>query len=171
MDIQITPRTEQMIEEYRDLFRQIEDAKARIAELEVDIRQETGLSILKMRDGRRAIKNEHKDKKSFVYFVELVGQGVMKIGRAKDIASRVSSIQSSTPGEIKLLGTIPGGREVERDAHSHFAQHRARGEWFSLNPEVRSQVVHIVSSGTVPEPDVPPELEFLVRHVRRARYA
>lgn len=65
-----------------------------------------------------------------VYFVEAVGLDLIKIGVASDVDARFSALQSGSPVPLRLLGTVPGDRKLERLFHGLFAAHRTHGEWF-----------------------------------------
>lgn len=71
-----------------------------------------------------------------VYFIEAVGLDLIKIGFANNIASRLASLQTASPVTLRLLGTVPGGRALERFYHDCFSDQRARGEWFRRCPEL-----------------------------------
>src|SRR5262249_47936749 len=53
-----------------------------------------------------------------------------KIGWSKNPKKRLSSLQTASPDELVLLGTIQGGLEVETELHRRFAKHKLQGEWF-----------------------------------------
>lgn len=63
-----------------------------------------------------------------VYFVR--GCGLIKIGYSSDIDNRLQGLFTDSPAPLKLLATIPGGREVESAWHRRLKQSRAHGEWF-----------------------------------------
>ncbi len=73
--------------------------------------------------------------KSFVYFIT---DGMfIKIGVAKDVIKRLSTIQTSSPRKLKLVCVIPCDTEenaysLERKLHSCYARFRTNGEWFSI---------------------------------------
>lgn len=57
-----------------------------------------------------------------------------KIGIAEDPEARLSSMQSGTPHELRLLTTIGAddARAVEKSLHSLLRNRRHRAEWFEL---------------------------------------
>lgn len=78
---------------------------------------------------------------SFVYFIEAVGLGRVKIGKAVDPDNRICQLQTGSPVPLRLLGKTPGGHPLERKLHEEF--HGARidgGEWFHLTKELRSYI-------------------------------
>ena len=54
----------------------------------------------------------------------------VKIGKTQDVAARLKSLQTGSPVPLRLLGYVSGDREQE--FHHKYANHRLRGEWFSL---------------------------------------
>jgi len=80
------------------------------------------------------------DRPMYVYFVEAVGAGIIKIGVTVDVSQRVSDLQSCFPYQLKLLTFIPGGLNLERTLHMLFHEHRFKGEWFNAEP-VRDWIV------------------------------
>lgn len=73
--------------------------------------------------------------KGYVYFIQ-AGEGPVKIGWALDPKKRLAELQTGCPSELRLIGTWPGDRELEKSAHQHFAEHRLRGEWFRPTRDV-----------------------------------
>lgn len=78
---------------------------------------------------------DYETPKCFVYFIS-DGQFV-KIGKAKNVKSRLSSIQVSSPRECKILALIPCADEAsalkaEQILHSRFSEYRMSGEWFNI---------------------------------------
>lgn len=73
-----------------------------------------------------------------VYIVQGL-PGVFKIGKAKDLASRVSALQVGSPVPLTLIGCIVTGNQkyvvekLEGMLHQHYQSKRVHGEWFRLN--------------------------------------
>ena len=67
-----------------------------------------------------------------IYFIEMEGSEAIKIGRtdANDVTQRMRQLQTGQPAKLRLIGTIEGGAEVERNLHEQFADLRINGEWF-----------------------------------------
>lgn len=59
-----------------------------------------------------------------------------KIGVAEEPESRLSSMQSGTPNELRLVTTIESddASSVESDLHSLYSHRHMRGEWFNILP-------------------------------------
>jgi DNA-binding XRE family transcriptional regulator len=81
----------------------------------------------------------------FVYAIE--SDGLIKLGWSADPIARATKIASDNPHPIRILGVIPGGKEVETQLHHRFAAFIVRGEWFALPDEARRE---IENSWTVP---------------------
>jgi hypothetical protein len=79
----------------------------------------------------------HRDGSS-VYFAE-AGRRV-KIGWSTRVATRLAQLQTGSADPIRLLGTEPGGRALERRLHERFASARISGEWFEPTPELLAYV-------------------------------
>lgn len=84
----------------------------------------------------------------FTYFVQGPPFSPVKIGRATDVAQRVSSLQTATPHELRILRILEGDREAEM--HERFSDDRIRGEWFRWSPAIES----FVSEGLSGLPEV-----------------
>lgn len=69
----------------------------------------------------------------WVYFIEERRDhrgGVVKIGRARNIAARIRGMQISNSSELRLLAWTAGGHDVEQCLHGTLALYWVRGEWF-----------------------------------------
>jgi hypothetical protein len=79
-----------------------------------------------------------------VYFI--VSGVHVKIGVSADVRGRLRVIQNANPERVIGAGFIPepnpGQADVlEATLHQRFAQHRYRGEWFLLCPEIHKCLV------------------------------
>lgn len=74
----------------------------------------------------------------YVYFIQ-AGQYI-KVGRAKDVMSRLDQLKAGSPFPLTLLGAIPGSRKREIQIHEKFKHLRAHGEWFSRCPEIENYI-------------------------------
>lgn len=75
---------------------------------------------------------------SVIYFLEAVGVGSIKIGFTDrtDVESRIAEIQTGCPVPVRLLKSMPGTLEDEKNLHRRFASSRLNGEWFKPVPEL-----------------------------------
>ncbi len=85
------------------------------------------------------------------YFIEAVGLDKIKIGRARDVAKRLATLQTGSAVPLKLLATtdtIP-----ERELHRRFRSQRISGEWFRKCDEILALIDEI--NGRVAPVDAP----------------
>jgi hypothetical protein len=77
-----------------------------------------------------------------VYFLKAEGLGLIKIGIAADVASRLAALQTGSPDNLVLLGVIRSAdpRALERHLHEEFGASRVRGEWFEPTPELIARI-------------------------------
>jgi hypothetical protein len=60
------------------------------------------------------------------------GEGRVKIGRTRNLPTRIQDRTTSAARPLSLLGTIPA--DVEQLWHARWRSCRIRGEWFTLTP-------------------------------------
>jgi len=83
---------------------------------------------------------------TYVYFVEAVGAGLIKIGKSTNVLKRFRSLTTGCPHELKLLGCCD--YHTESDLHARFKHLRTRGEWFKATQLLREFITNeIASSG------------------------
>ncbi|MEV2189779.1 GIY-YIG nuclease family protein [Streptomyces phaeochromogenes] len=58
---------------------------------------------------------------------------LIKIGSAKEISSRMKSLQIGSATTLKLRWSARGGYPLERYLHDHFEDRRTHGEWFDFH--------------------------------------
>ena len=75
-----------------------------------------------------------------VYFIRNSGTGQIKIGIAVDPNHRIKTLQTGSADRLELLGTMPGGRELESELHDRFAETRVGGEWFEPSGELADYI-------------------------------
>ena len=82
---------------------------------------------------RGFIKRKNK-KSEFVYLISSKN-GLTKIGIAKDVQSRLSSLNTASPIELSLLFYFnpKNARKAEEELHKRFSIKRVKGEWFNLS--------------------------------------
>ena len=81
-----------------------------------------------------------------IYFISNATTGSIKIGYSKNPSKRLFTLQTASPDQLSLLGTIKGGLEHEAAYHEQFAQHRLQGEWFGK--AILSDVMAIMEKET-----------------------
>lgn len=75
-----------------------------------------------------------------VYFATCRELGLVKIGHATDPKRRLQGFQTGCPKPLELEAQFDGGGKEERELHARFAEHRERGEWFRLCPDIESVI-------------------------------
>lgn len=72
----------------------------------------------------------------YVYVIGFDEAEIVKIGSARSVGSRLSSLQGGSPFELKLLAAVSvysdEPHHVEFAAHKLACEFRIRGEWFEL---------------------------------------
>src|SRR5262245_55030947 len=73
-----------------------------------------------------------------LYFIQAEQVGHIKIGLTDndDALVRLATLQTGSPVPLRLLGTIPGTMQDEKDLHRRFAASKVCGEWFLPTPEL-----------------------------------
>ena len=71
-----------------------------------------------------------------VYFIQRGENGPIKIGVSADVAGRLRMLQAASQEPLALLGTLPGGADLEQALHDRFRDQKVRGEWFRPSPEL-----------------------------------
>lgn len=103
-----------------------------------------------------------------VYFLQC-GK-LLKIGKADDVAERLSQLQTGNPAELKLVAVLTKVLpSVERMYHQAFAPWRERGEWFRRSPEL-DKILNFIQGGA--RPTTPDDIQFyLSMNVKSVRNA
>lgn len=72
----------------------------------------------------------------YVYFLK-ADNGLIKIGKTKDINNRITQLNPKLPYDLKLLHTIKTNYpyKLEGFLHKIFSDKRKKGEWFDLSSE------------------------------------
>lgn len=87
---------------------------------------------------------------SRVYFIFAAASGLIKIGIAQDVTTRLRALQGATGDRLHLLTDIPGGRELEQRLHHRFSADRVRGEWFRPSAELLTLIRQHADSDALP---------------------
>ena len=90
-----------------------------------------------------------------VYFYELVGQGLVKIGTSRRPETRVKQFKSGAgclfpadcdPSTGQLIGHVAGDMEIERALQQRFRRLRVAGEWFRLTDELANHIDSLLTA-------------------------
>jgi hypothetical protein len=93
-----------------------------------------------------------------IYFIQDKTTGAIKVGWSKNPKRRLGTLQTATPNELVLLGTVQGGLEHEAGLHDRFAQHRLQGEWF--RGTILAEVLQVIARETASPP--PQQMNVIV---------
>lgn len=68
----------------------------------------------------------------WVYFIQSVDGGPVKIGYAKDVEKRLGHLQSGSPVILQVVLKIESDMPIrlEQELHQRYSRYRIRGEWF-----------------------------------------
>lgn len=103
------------------------------------------------------------ERKTVVYFVESLQNGLIKIGYSGNMPVRMKTL-GSNERHVALLATTPGGVRREAEIHATFHSLRIRGEWFLPSPLLLEYIAaNTERSGayTKPDPGLAKEDTFL----------
>lgn len=73
---------------------------------------------------------------TFIYFLQGVNGGPIKIGRADNPIQRRTEMQVGSPVILVLRRAVVGHPDDEKRIHEIFAKYRMHGEWFRPHPDV-----------------------------------
>lgn len=109
-----------------------------------------------------------KSPDGFVYFMQALDGGPIKIGWAKEPDKRLVLIQCGNPRELRICRTHPGTIQDELGLHRIFGEVRIRGEWFRPHPALCRV------ADAIPDPDIEdsvlrPTLDFDYDTLQRMR--
>lgn len=81
-----------------------------------------------------------------IYFVRAAGTQFVKIGHSQgDLASRIATLQTGCPHELKALATVDGTQADESSLHRRFKHLAVRGEWFRMDEELKGFIAEIAN--------------------------
>lgn len=72
----------------------------------------------------------------YIYFIRVLPDGPIKIGRTNKLALRLSDLQVANHAELKLMLVVRDDGNYERMLHRKFNYCRIRGEWFRSSDSV-----------------------------------
>ena len=86
-------------------------------------------TIITVYGGPRTARNTSlATKTTKTYIVRNNTNGLIKIGRSRDVERRVRSLSTAAGSELELLCTID--KDIENELHHKFSNYRTTGEWF-----------------------------------------
>lgn len=93
------------------------------------------------RPSSKAVVDDRKPLDHKVYFIKRGNH--VKIGTSCRLNTRLSTLRTSTPHPLVLIGVIDGDTKVESAMHQRFAKYRVRGEWFKLEGALAKYVAKL----------------------------
>jgi hypothetical protein len=83
-----------------------------------------------------------------VYFIRRTSDsdGLIKVGFTRNVAARMQSLSTATPGGVELLASCAGDASVERRLHRELATDHVDGEWFRPTAAVMAEVAKAKAS-------------------------
>lgn len=83
----------------------------------------------------KRVRRSATDGWTYIYFIS--DGEMVKIGRAINVVSRLSSMQTSSTKPLTVLATFLAHNSIEKRIHLKFKNMRVRGEWFRLTPTLQ----------------------------------
>lgn len=90
-----------------------------------------------------------KSIKGYVYFVQGINGGAIKIGYSDNPETRLKALQTGYPDILKILLLVPGTEKTERYFHNKFAEYRLNGEWFRPEQDILKEISKFKASQQV----------------------
>ena len=74
----------------------------------------------------------------YVYLIEALGLGLIKIGHGRNAAARLRQLSTGTPVPLRVLHTIATSNSyaLEQILHARYARYKQHNEWFALPSEL-----------------------------------
>lgn len=108
------------------------------------------------------------DASDIVYFIK--GDGRIKIGTTScPVRQRLQALAANTPEDLNLIGTIPGGRFLEKAIHRRCAAWHMKNEWFRDTSDLRSLIKRIIDDGALAADIDPHAVEIDIRRREKVR--
>ncbi len=81
---------------------------------------------------------------TYVYFIQAVDGGLIKIGKSEDPINRLATIQMYSPVKLQILAATPHLKE--KAMHKAFADERVHGEWFKPSDRLLALISEVAAS-------------------------
>lgn len=80
----------------------------------------------------------------YVYFIA-DEDGYIKIGYARDVSSRLRSLQTASRQALRVVASTSGTVSDEKALHAKFADAHVRGEWFRATSDLMAYINEVAS--------------------------
>lgn len=88
------------------------------------------------------VPRDQREPRTNIYFIEAVGAGLCKIGKANDVEKRLLALRTGSPHKLKLKAVLPDvDASEERRLHREFSADRAQGEWFKISDALKEHIL------------------------------
>jgi len=81
-------------------------------------------------------------KQSYVYIIHCKDLSTIKIGYSDNPFARLSQLQMGNSSELSIVSVFKGGRQEEAELHERFELSSVRGEWFSVDDNLVSDLTN-----------------------------
>ena len=91
------------------------------------------------------LASQPNDDTDYVYIIQMGRKNIFKIGKSNDPQARLTTLQTSSPYELKIFHIFEADNAsaAEESLHMAFSAARMEGEWFNLTNLQKSQVAEI----------------------------
>ncbi|MEQ8673448.1 MAG: GIY-YIG nuclease family protein [Aggregatilineales bacterium] len=79
----------------------------------------------------------------YVYFIQQGDNGPIKIGYSAEPEKRLQTLSTASPYPLRILKTLKGGKALEQELHTRFANHQLEGEWFAPDDDLMDFISEI----------------------------
>jgi hypothetical protein len=87
-------------------------------------------------EAKKEMESASKNK-TYVYFIQSVNGGPIKIGKSDDVKRRILDMQTANPFRLRLLLVLSDDKATEKEMHDAFIDLRIDGgEWFRPETEL-----------------------------------
>jgi len=122
-------------DEYWKRKREAEKAKAMRRELDNYKEDDRELANVEKNTQKPPKKNN-----GYIYFIQGLCGGAIKIGYSKNPQSRLAELQTGYPDTLTILLMIPGTEATERTLHRQFEASRLKGGWFRPDKDLIDKI-------------------------------
>ena len=82
-----------------------------------------------------------KDQKNFVYIIQELQSGDLKVGISKTPKKRLGQLQIANPRKLTITHLLEGTDETEKEIQRKLRPYRIRGEWFRPPDEILQNIL------------------------------
>jgi hypothetical protein len=79
--------------------------------------------------------------KSWIYAIESLGSGLVKLGLTINVEKRMKDLQTGSPSPLHFIGAFPGDHRTEKHIHKKYNKYWESGEWYNLPFGLAEQII------------------------------